>query len=156
MFYSWAVWQTVGSWECSPIVADLGWPNSWRKKNCPPSDFLPKNIKLDGTNNIAQYNCNSFISAIFDSSLCSVCEVQATFSRCLSELFRQKVLADVYNRHNFWTPCGLWLTITYNYTQSSTWILTFVCAHWDNFYERVRNLVVFVVWCLLVSQILVF
>ena len=28
-------------------MADLGWPNSWRK-NCPPSDFLPKNIKLDG------------------------------------------------------------------------------------------------------------
>ena len=29
-------------------MADLGWPNSWREKNCPPSDFLPKNIKLDG------------------------------------------------------------------------------------------------------------
>ena len=135
----------------------LPWWQTWagqiageKKLPTAPSDFLPKNIKLDGTNNISQYNCNSFISAIFDSSLCSVCEVQATFSRCLSELFRQKVLADVYNRHNFWTPRGLWLTITYNYTQSSTWILTFVCAHWDNFYRRVRNLVVFV------SQILAF
>ena len=41
-------WAIVhGQQRDAALMADLGWPNSWRK-NCPPSVNLAKNMANDG------------------------------------------------------------------------------------------------------------
>ena len=58
-------WEKAWTVERAPILADSGWPSSWRKTNCPPSVTLPKNMALDGTYTttvlVEQYNIATIV-----------------------------------------------------------------------------------------------